>query len=412
MIGARWERWKTEIRWAVRQRPFGLPPAGGRFDHASFLAVTALVSLGTLLVFSATALGTGDGAEGGLAWGPLVRHLASVGAGALAFLGALTLKPRTLRWLSKSLVWFSLVLLWLVLVPGLGRKEFGSTRWLDLGGFRFQPSEVAKLGMGLFLSNYLAGFRSVLQDWRKGLVPMAVALALVVAPLFLEPDMGSIFLLILLATLMVAVAGTRLRYLAMLFGAAVVGLLVLFVQDPVRFARLVGWLFPNLSYQGAGHQNHYAMRFITAGGTTGTGLGAGPGHSLGYLTQSSSDFIFSVAGEELGFVGVVGIVLLFAVLAIQGIRLVHRCREDFQRFAAFALTLLLVLPAWIHMMVNMGMVPTKGIACPFLSFGGSSMVVSLAAAGLLQRLHLEATAAESSVEHWHLATNPPPEGAR
>jgi len=411
MSRPRWERWKTAVRRVVRQRPFGAPPAGGSFDRASGMAVTALVGIGTLLVFSATALGYGDGADEDLSWGPLVRHLVSIGVGSLFYLGALTLKPRTFRWLSKYLVWFSLVLLGLVLVPGLGRREFGSVRWLDLGGFRFQPSEVAKLGMGLFLANYLAGFRSLLQDWKKGLIPMVIALILVVVPLYFEPDMGSIFLLGMLATLMVAVAGTRLRYLAMAFGTAMAGLLVLFVYEPVRFSRLVGWRFPNLSYQGAGHQNHFAMRLITSGGWNGAGLGSGPETALGHLTQSSSDFIFSVAGEELGFVGVVCIVLLFGVLAVQGMRLAHRCREDFQRFAVFALTLLLVMPAWIHMMVNMGMVPTKGIACPFLSFGGSSMVVSLATAGLLQRLHIEVTAGESALEHWSLATRQPTEAA-
>jgi cell division protein FtsW len=137
------------------------------------------------------------------------------------------------------------------------------------------------------------------------------------------------------------------------------------------------------------------MRLTTAGGPIGQGLGEGQGHSLGFLTQSSTDFIFTVLSEELGFVGVACVVMLYMVIAIRGFALVRRCREDFVRFAAFALTLLLVLPTLIHMMVNLGMLPTKGIACPFLSFGGTSMLVTLGTLGLLQRIHLEETARDA-----------------
>ena len=164
----------------------------------------------------------------------------------------------------------------------------------------------------------------------------------------------------------------------------------------VKFARLVGWLYPNLTFLGVGHHPHFAMRLATAGGPVGYGLGEGPGHSLGFLTQASTDFIFTVLSEELGFVGVACVATLYMVIAIRGFALVRRCKDDFVRFAAFALTLLLIVPALVHMMVDLGMIPTKGIACPFLSFGGTSMLMTLGTLGLLQRIHLEVTSQEAS----------------
>jgi len=288
-------------------------------------------------------------------------------------------------------------LLLAVWLPGMGKQELGSARWINLGFMTVQPSEVAKVGVALYLARYLANRKSVLKDWKIGLLPGAGMLAVVMALLLAQPDVGSVVLVAALAVLMVMVGGTRLRYIAYLAMGGLLGLATIFAVDRVKFARLVGWLYPNLTFLGVGHHPHFAMRLATAGGPTGYGLGEGPGHSLGFLTQSSTDFIFTVLNEELGFVGVLCVAMLYMVIAIRGFALVRRCRDDFVRFAAFAMTLLLVLPALIHMMVDLGMLPTKGIACPFLSFGGTSMLMTLGTLGLLQRIHLEVTAEEASV---------------
>lgn len=388
-------RLMNALRRLRRARPLTALPAGGQFDLAMFSAAAALLGVGTMVVFSATVHMGPEGTEDVMHTGALVRHVGAMAVGALVFLLALHASAGVIRWTSRWMVWLAVPLLLAVFLPGMGQEQLGSARWINLGFVTVQPSEIAKVGVALYLAQYLANRKSVLKDWKVGLAPGAGVLIVVLALLFKQPDVGSIVLIAALAVLMVMVGGTRLRYITYLALAGVGFLAWIFVFDRVKFARLVGWLYPNLTFLGVGHHPHFAMRLATAGGPYGQGLGEGPGHSLGFLTQSSTDFIFTVLSEELGFVGVACVVMLYMVIAIRGFALVRRCRDDFVRFAAFALTLLLVLPALIHMMVDLGMLPTKGIACPFLSFGGTSMLMTLGTLGLLQRIHLEVTAGDS-----------------
>jgi cell division protein FtsW len=386
----------SSIRRLRHARPLTALPAGGEFDLAMFGAAAALLSVGTMVVFSATVHMGPGGSEDVMHTGALLRHLIAIAVGGLLFYAAVHASANVIRWTARWMVWLAVPLLLAVWLPGMGKEELGSARWINLGFMTIQPSEVAKVGVALYLARYLANRKSVLKDWKIGLLPGAGVLAVIMVLLLIQPDVGSVFLIAMLAVLMVLVGGTRLRYIAWLALAGVGGLALIFVFNSVKFARLVGWLYPNLTFLGVGHHPHFAMRLATAGGPFGYGLGEGPGHSLGFLTQSSTDFIFTVLNEELGFVGVVCVVLLYMVIAIRGFALVRRCQDDFVRFAAFALTLLLILPALVHMMVDLGMIPTKGIACPFLSFGGTSMLMTLGSLGLLQRIHLEVTAQEAS----------------
>jgi cell division protein FtsW len=391
-MGIHATRLLSTLRRLGHSRPWSALPAGGRFDLAMFAAAATLLGLGTMVVFSATIHMGPEGTEEILHTGALVRHLGSIGGGAIVFLLAVHASANVIRWTSKWMVFLAVPLLLAVWLPGAGKQELGAARWINLGFITIQPSEVAKVGVALFLARYLANRKSVLKDWKIGLLPGAGILAVVLGLLLLQPDVGSVVLIALLAVMMVMVGGTRLRYIAYLALAGATGLGGILIFNRVKFARLVGWLYPNLTFLGVGHHPHFAMRLATAGGPVGQGLGEGPGHSLGFLTQSSTDFIFTVLAEELGFVGVACVVVLYMVIAIRGFALVRQCKDDFIRFAAFALTLLLVLPALIHMMVDLGMLPTKGIACPFLSFGGTSMLMTLGSLGLLQRIHLEVTA--------------------
>ena len=386
----------SSIRRLRHARPLTGLPAGGEFDLAMFGAAAGLLSVGTMVVFSATVHMGPGGTEDVMHTGALVRHLIAMAGGAVVFFLALHASANVIRWTAQWMVWLAVPLLLAVWLPGMGREELGSARWINLGFMTVQPSEVAKVGVALYLARYLANRKSVLKDWKIGLLPGAGVLAVIMALLLIQPDVGSVILIAVLAVLMVLVGGTRLRYIAYLGVAGLACLGGIFVFNRVKFARLVGWLYPNLTFLGVGHHPHFAMRLATAGGPVGYGLGEGPGHSLGFLTQASTDFIFTVLSEELGFVGVACVATLYMVIAIRGFALVRRCKDDFVRFAAFALTLLLIVPALVHMMVDLGMIPTKGIACPFLSFGGTSMLMTLGTLGLLQRIHLEVTSQEAS----------------
>jgi len=289
-----------------------------------------------------------------------------------------------------------MLLLLLVLIPGVGMSKLGARRWLNLGLVTLQPSEFAKVGFALYLASYLAKRRTVIRDLFAGVIPLAVMYIIVAFLLASQPDVGSAVLLGLLVLVMLVVGGTRLTFLGIGFSLFALLLMIVIIAQPEKLARLVGWLMTDQTRMGEGYQVFNSQILIGSGGLFGSGLGQGLNHSLGYLPQSETDFIFSVLGEELGFIGVVLVVVLYAVIAIRGFLLARICRDDFSRFAAFFLTLTLTLPAVIHMAVGLGLMPTKGMVCPFLSYGGSAMMATMLALGLLQRLHLDATAEQES----------------
>lgn len=363
----------------------------GRYDVTMFAAAAILLAIGSVLVFSATTRVTIEAASRIDRYYFLWRQLVNVGMGALLFVAAVQMPRRLLLIVARTLLPVSIVLLLLVLIPGIGMAKLGARRWLDLGVFTLQPSEFAKVGFALYLASYLAKRRTVMRDLFAGVLPLFVMFVVVAFLLARQPDVGSAVLLGMLALVMLIVGGTRLTFLGFGFGLFAVGLMLVILSQPEKLARLVGWLMPDQTRMGEGYQVFNSQILIGSGGLFGSGLGQGLNHQLGYLPQSETDFIFSVAAEELGFVGVVLIVALYAVIAVRGFQLARICRDDFSRFAAFFLTLILTLPAVIHMGVGLGLLPTKGLVCPFLSYGGSAMMATLLTLGLLQRLHLEAT---------------------
>lgn len=364
----------------------------GRYDVAMFSAAVALLGIGTMLVFSTTSRPGLDPASGADPFMFLKRHVAYLAVGAVAFVAAVHAPSRILAYVSRLLLPVSLVLLVLVLVPGVGVAQLGARRWINILGLTLQPSELAKVGFALYLAHYLARRRTVLNQVVTGLLPLGLMYGLVAVLLVRQPDVGSVVLLGALVVSMLVAGGTRSSYVGAVLAILILALLVVIVIQPEKLARFVGWIFPEATRMGEGYQVYNSQILIGSGGLWGAGLGEGLHHVLGYLPQSSNDFIFSVASEELGFVGVACIVMLYAVIALRGFALARICKDEFSRFAAFALTLLLTLPAVVHMAVDLGLMPTKGLVCPFLSYGGSALAATMGTLGLLQRLHLEATA--------------------
>ncbi len=359
----------------------------GELDLTLFGAAMALVALGTLFVASAS-LRSGADPDGSLG---LVRwHVTHVACGLIALVVALRVPSAALRKAYPVLGVLTFVLMLLVL--WLGEEKGGAKRWVAIGPMTLQPSEFLKVVFGLYLAGYLSRRYTLLNDLRTGIVPLGVFYAAFAVLLALQPDLGSVVLLGALVVLMLVVGGTRLTLLGLIFGLMVVAFLVLIVLSPEKLARLIGWWLPEETRAGDGYQIFNARIVIGSGGLIGAGLGQGIHHALGYLPQSNTDFLFAVASEEVGWVGVSAIVVLYAVIAVRGRALAIQCRDEFSRFAAFAMTLLLTLPALVHMAVCLGLVPTKGLVLPFMSYGGSAMVASFATLGILQRLHLETTA--------------------
>ena len=359
-------------------------PAG---DVVLFGCVAALLVAGLAMVYSASAAISLD--RFGTPHHYFVRHLWHLGLALVALVGAWAIDYRKL---DRSIVvhglWAALVVL-LVLTwfqPEIG----GARRWIRLAGFSLQPSEFAKIGVILVASFQLARRHDRLDDpWRGVLPPLTLVsfLALLTA---LQPDFGTAAMLLGLLGLLCFVAGTPWK-LMIRCGVAAGGLLALYlVQEPYRLLRLKAYLDPAFDPQGANFQLRQALIALGTGGLFGRSgdglLGTGLGCSLQklfFLPEAHTDFVYAVLGEELGLAGTLTVLALFATLLFRGFRIAAEAATSFGTLLAAGCTAMIGVQALVNMMVVVGLLPTKGIPLPFLSAGGSSLVVSALAAGLL-----------------------------
>lgn len=277
----------------------------------------------------------------------------------------------------------TLGLLVLVLIPGIGSQINGARRWLFAGGWYFQPSELAKLTAAMYVCGHLAADPARVLRFRDGFLPVFGAMLLTCGLIVVEPDLGTSAFIGLVLTITLVVAGVRLGHLAPPVAAgASLGAVYVATHLSHVLPRLRSWWNPESDPQGAGHQVRQSLIALGAGGWWGEGLGRGT-QKLFFLPEVHSDFIFPVIGEELGFLGAISVVLLYVAFGVTGWRIMNRAQSPFAFLLAFALTLYIVLQAAFNLMVVTALVPTKGIPLPFLSFGGSSLCFTLAAAGIL-----------------------------
>jgi cell division protein FtsW len=322
----------------------------------------------------------------------LQRQAVAAIAGLVA-LGALSrVRYRFLEKIAVPLLVLSVVLLVAVLVPGIGARAGGAQRWIRLPGFNVQPGEIAKLALVIFGARMLARMGDRVRDFTTGFLPLVGVGIVLVALLLLQPDFGSAVTIMALVAVMLFVAGTRLAYLG--YGAllAIPGIVGLAVVSPYRLTRILSFLDPWSARSGTGYQIVQSFLAFGSGGLTGVGLGAGR-QKLLYLPEAHTDFVFSVIGEELGLAGVAGIVALYGVLLWRGIGIAVRAEDPFGAFVAVGITSLIGLQAIINMSVVTGMLPTKGLTLPLVSYGGSSTIVCLAGIGVLLAIGAQTPAA-------------------
>jgi len=275
----------------------------------------------------------------------------------------------------------SVVLLGLVFVPGIGVRAGGSNRWLRLGPFSLQPSEFAKLGTVIVLARWMAATGRRAENLKEGLILPLLGLGLVLVLMIMEPDFGTTMLTGLVGLAILFAGGTRLGYLAitaMLGGSAFV---LMVMQDPLRMNRVLALFMPERFPATAYHLAQSKKAFML-GEWTGVGLGNSIQKQF-YLPESHTDFIFAIIGEELGFLGTCSVLILFTGLLICGLVICRRAPDPFGRLLAFGLTMMITLQAAINIGVVTGCLPTKGLPLPFISYGGSSLVASVACAGIL-----------------------------
>ena len=305
--------------------------------------------------------------------------------GMIACFGAATLDYRifkrhpSITWLIFGVV---LALLVLVLVPGIGLRVKGASRWLKLGPFSMQPSELAKIALILVLALYAERYQRWMPTfWRGMVIPFAV-IGLVLALIFKEPDVGTVILLGTVSSIMLLIAGIRWKFFLPPVIAGVLGLALFLWNNPMRSERIYSWLHIEETKLGKGLQTYQAMVALGSGGPTGVGLGDGR-QKLGFIPEHHTDFIFSVIGEELGLVATLGVILAFALVAGCGLFIAVHASDRFGMLLAAGITFLIVFQAIINIGVVTGSLPNKGISLPFLSYGGSNLVVMLAGVGML-----------------------------
>ena len=349
-------------------------------DRWIFFAVAALLAVGVTMVLSTSYLYSQERFADGTHF--FRKQLIAMAAGLIALFAAALMPSAAYRRLAYPMLALSLVILVLVLVPGIGLSRGGARRWLPLGGFAFQPAELAKLALVLYLAHSMAKKEEKIQTFAVGVVPHLIVGGLFLGTLLLEPDFGTAMIMGAILFLMLFIGGAKISHLA-LTGLMALPVLAFFLMGAeYRLRRLLAFLDPWRDASSSGFQIIQSFIAFGSGQLWGRGLGESR-QKLFYLPEAHTDFIFSVIGEELGLLGAMVVLALFGIIVLRGLRLTARIEEPFDQYLAFGLTVLLGLQGLIHMGVVMGLMPTKGLVLPFISYGGSALVMNLTEAGIL-----------------------------
>ena len=355
-------------------------------DRWLFIVTLILVFVGLVMVFSASAVMAKERYGSGYTF--LIRQL----AWAIAGIGAMTIAMRLdYRRLKHPAVVFSLLgmtSLMLISVFFLDRAH-NTHRWIHWGGFSFQPSEMAKPALILFLAYFLETRTKSMGDWRNTLLPAVLPTLVFLGLIVFQPDLGTAIACAAITGCVLFVAGLDLRYLGYAFAVSLLPLYFLIFHVAYRRDRILAFLNPYSDPQGRGFHIIQSLIAVSTGGITGVGLMEGK-QKLFYLPEPHTDFIFAVTAEELGLLGSLVVVFLFAIFLWRGIRTALHVEDMFGRFFAVGITSMVVVQAFINISVVLGLMPTKGIPLPFVSYGGSSLFITLACVGVLLNVSKQA----------------------
>jgi len=324
-------------------------------------------------------------ADYGTAWFFFQRQLIWLGLGVIAFMIMSRIPYTFWRKMAKPIVFSSLLLLFLVLVPGVGIEAFGSKRWLGYGTWRFQPSEYAKIALVIFVADFLTRKKNVMGNFKEIVYPIVLTSGIFIFLVFIEPDYDSSVVLVMIVASIKLMSGIPMNFLGKIaIPVAAIAVITVFLQ-PYRIQRIFSFTDPFADKSNTGYQIVQSLIALGSGKTTGVGLGAGKAKFL-FLPNAHTDFIFSIIGEELGLVGTLMVVGLFVAFILLGIRIVLSCEDRFAALMATGIIAWIGGQAIINLMAVIGLLPVSGITLPFVSFGGSSLLISLGAAGILANI--------------------------
>ena len=308
--------------------------------------------------------------------------------GFIALIIASRVPLRTIQSLARPAVGVSLLMLVAVLIPGIGKTAGGASSWFAFGGFQIQPSEIAKLAVILFTADVFTRYRKDLDNLKDLFYSYAFVIVLTVTLIMLQPDMGTTITICLALMATVFVAGFDLKYLFLLAATGGIGATYMIYSASYRLKRISAFLNPSADPLGAGYQISQSLLAFGSGGLFGVGLGMSR-QKYFYLPAAHTDFIFAIIGEEIGLMGTLATIMLFAVFAYYGVRISLKCSNHFGRLLGTGVTSMIVLQALVNMGTVTQILPITGIPMPFISYGGSSLMVNLAAVGLLLSIAVE-----------------------
>lgn len=341
------------------------------------IIVATLTGLGLLMVYSSSGVSSAE--RLGDEFYFFRRQVAWLSLG-LVMLGlARFIRYESLPRLSRPFLLVSIILLGLVFVPHLGRHVGGQYRWLKIGRFSFQPAEIAKFGLVFYAADFISRRKCLTV---KEFFPLVLVMSIIIGLIILQPDFGTAIIIAMLGGLILFVWGVKVRYLLLPLVIAIPGFIYLIIKAPYRLNRILVFLHPEYDTAGTGYQMSQSFIALGSGGFLGHGLGNGR-QKLLYLPASHTDFIFAIIGEELGLLGTLTVVVLFMCLLWQGIKVARFAPDLFGYYMALGITFFISLQALVNMGVVSGLLPNKGTPLPFISFGGTSLVVNLLSIGIL-----------------------------
>ncbi|MDQ1318302.1 MAG: putative lipid flippase FtsW [Candidatus Poribacteria bacterium] len=354
--------------------------ASAKFDKYILIVVGLLLIIGILMVYSASNAFSREKLGDSLHY--LKRQLIYCGLGLALMFVVMWIDYRHYQRLAWGMIAFSLILLVLIFVPGVGVKIGGSTRWIKTGNFTFQPVEIAKLALIVYMARFLSQKNDYVKSFKRGILPFLIIISVYLGLLCAQPDFGSVILIVFLAFILLFIGGARVLHLVSLGSVTIVFIVVGVLLVPYRLQRVLTFINPESDPEGTSYHIIQSLYALGSGRVLGTGLGEGV-QKLHYLPTPHTDSIFSVIGEELGFVGTSILVILFMIVVWRGIRISLKTEDRFGSLLAVGISCLIGIQTIINVGVATGSLPSKGITLPFISFGGSSLVMSLIAIGVL-----------------------------
>lgn len=349
-------------------------------DYILLFVIIVLLAVGMAMVYSSSYIWADYKYSDSFFF--LKRQLLFSGAGVLAMFFFMYVPYGTWRKYAKIILLSCYVLLLLVLIPGVGMVRGGAQSWIGVGAFSIQPSEFMKLGLIIFLSGYLAINQKYITSFRKGFFPSLILVFSAFGLIMLQPDLGTGIVLVGTCMVIIFVSGARLSHFFGLAFIGLIGFVLLILSAPYRISRITSFLNPWEDPLGDGFQIIQSLYAIGPGGLMGVGFGESL-QKFFYLPEPQTDFIFAIIGEEFGFIGGTVVLGLFFILFWRGIKITLEAPDLFGRFLALGIISMLIIQVIINISVVIGLIPVTGITLPFLSYGGSSLTLTLASAGIL-----------------------------